>query len=195
MRCGSSAPDASWMSTRAAPSSGNRCAWATSVVGLAGGAGAVDEAGVELAPGRGDRLARLLQVRDVVQRVVQAEDVDPALGGASDESPDEIAADGPRADEKAAAERHRERRLGAGLERANPLPRALDATLDGRVEAAAAGDLEVGESGRVEDLGQVELRRGRQHRRERLLSEQAKCRVDEGRHRRGAYPRRQAREM
>ena len=64
----------------------------------------------------------------------------------------EVAADGPRADEEAAAQRHPERRLRARLQRADPLPRALDAAADGRVEDAAAGDLEVGEAGAVEDL-------------------------------------------
>ena len=98
---------------------------------LARVAGAVDEAGVELAAGGGDRLAGLAQVRDVVQRVVQAEDVDPALGRGGDEAAHEVAADRPRADEEAAAQRHRERRLRARLERADPLPRALDAAAHG----------------------------------------------------------------
>ena len=91
---------------------------------------AVDEAGVELALGGGDRLARLAQIRDVVQRVVQAKDVDAALGRGSDEAADEVAADRPGADEEAAAQRERERRLRPRPERADPLPRALDPALD-----------------------------------------------------------------
>ena len=90
---------------------------------------------------------------------MQAEDLDPALGGRGDEAADEVAADRPRAHEEAAAQRHRERRLRALVERADPLPRALDAAADGRVEDAAAGDLEVGESGHVEHLGQPQQRR------------------------------------
>jgi hypothetical protein len=83
---------------------------------------AVDQARVELALGGHDRLARLAQVRDVVQRVVEAEDVDPALGRAGDEAAREVAADRARADEEAPAKRHRERRLRPRLERADPLP-------------------------------------------------------------------------
>ena len=55
-------------------------------LGLARVARAVDEPGVELAAGGGDRLGRLAQVRDVVQRVVQAEDVDAVLGRRGDEA-------------------------------------------------------------------------------------------------------------
>ena len=69
------------------------------------------------------------------------------------------------------------------LERADALPRALDAAADGAVEDAAAGDLEVREAGAVEDLGQVEDRRGRDAAGERLLREQANRGVDEGGHR------------
>ena len=153
-RCGSSAPDGSWRRTRAAPSSGSFFACSSELLRLPAAPGAVDEAGVELAVGRGDRLARLAQVLDVVQRVVQAEDVDAALGRAGDEPAREVAADGVRADEEAAAKRHAERRLRPRLERADPLPRALDAAPDGAVEDAAAGNLEVREPGPVEELGE-----------------------------------------
>ena len=71
-------------------------------LGLAGETGAVDEPGLERAAGGGDRLGGLLQVRDVVERVVEAEDVDPVLGRARDEAAHEVAVDGPRADEEAA---------------------------------------------------------------------------------------------
>src|SRR5437667_295018 len=50
------------------------------ILGLAGVARPVDEAGVELSLRARDRLARLPQVGDVVERVVQPEDVDAALG-------------------------------------------------------------------------------------------------------------------
>src|SRR5438034_3865489 len=104
------------------------------VLRLAGVARAVDEAGVELALRSSDRLARLPQVGDVVQRVVQPEDVDPALGGRGDEPAREISADRPRTDEESPAQRHREGRLRARLERPDPFPWALDATVDGAVE-------------------------------------------------------------
>ena len=126
-------------------------------VDLAGRAGAVDEARLEVALGRDDRLGRLAEVRHVVQRIVQAEDVDAVLGGRRDEAAREVGVDRARADEEAAAEREAERGLHARLQRADPLPRALDAALDGGVEVAAARDLEVREAGAVEDLGQVEL--------------------------------------
>ena len=86
--------------------------------------------------------AGLAEVRDVVERVVQTEDVDPVLGGGRDEAAHEVGADGARADEEAAAQRQPERRRRARLQRADPLPRALDAAADGRVEDAAAGDLQ-----------------------------------------------------
>ena len=144
---------------------------------LAGAARAVDEPGLEV-PLRGDdRLRRLAQVRDVVQRVVEPEDVDAVLGCGGDEAAGEVGVDGPRADEEAAAQREPERRLDARLERADPLPRALDAALDGRVEAAAARDLEVREAGLVEDLGEPKLLGGGNPPRERLLPEQANRRV------------------
>src|SRR5207244_11414048 len=118
--------------------------------------GAVDEAGVELAAGRGDRLPRLAQVLDVVQRVVQAEDVDAVFRCARDEPPREIASDRPRADEEAAAERHAERRLRPRLERPDPLPGALDPAAHRAVEDASAGNLERSEPGTVEKRCQVE---------------------------------------
>ncbi len=151
-------------------------------VHLACDAGAVDEPGLELTLGRGDRLGRLAEVRDVVQRVVQAEDVDPVLGRRRDEPPGELAVDRPGADEEAPAQREPERGLDARLDRPDPLPRALHAPPDRAVEDAAAGDLEVGEPRSVEDLGEPE-QLGRPHRsRERVLPEQANRRVDELRH-------------
>ena len=80
----------------------------------------------------------------------------PFSAARGDEAAHEVAADGPRADEEAAAQRQSERRLRARLDRADALPRALDAAPHGRVEDAAAGDLEVGEPGAVEDLGEPE---------------------------------------
>ena len=108
---------------------------------------------------------------------MEPEDVDAVLGGRGDEAAGEVGVDGPGADEKAAAQREPERRLDARLERADPLPRALDAPLDGRVEAAAARDLEIREAGLVEDLREPELLGGRNPPRERLLPEQANRRV------------------
>ena len=74
-------------------------------VGLARATRAVDEPGVERAAGARDRGTRLAQVRDVVQRVVQTEDVDPVLRRARDEAAHDVAADRPRADEEATAQR------------------------------------------------------------------------------------------
>src|SRR5262249_7433006 len=113
---------------------------------LAALAGAVDETGVELALCGHERPARLAQGRAVVQRILEPEDIDPALGRAGDEAAREVVADGPRPDEEATAERHRERRLRPRLERANPLPWALDPAPHCRVEDASAGDLEVREA-------------------------------------------------
>ena len=149
---------------------------------LGGAAVAVDEAGLEV-PLRGDdRLRRLAQVRDVVERVVEPEDVDAVRGRRGDEAAREVGVHRARADEEAAAQRETERRLDARLEGADPFPRALDAALDRRVEAAAARDLEVREACRVEDLGEPELLGDRHASGERLLPEQANGRVGERRH-------------
>ena len=100
---------------------------------------------------------------------------------------DEVGVDRARADEEAAAQRQPERRLDARLERADPLPRALDAALDRGVEAAAARDLEVREAGAVEDLCEPQQLGGGNPPGERLLAEQADRRVGERRHRAAAY--------
>ena len=134
---------------------------------------AVEQPGVELAARGEDRLGRLAQVLDVVQRIVQAEDVDAALGRRGDEAAHDVGADRPRADEEAPAHGERERRLRVRLQRADPLPRALDAAPHRRVERASARDLEVGEARGVEHLGELEQRGGRHHAGERLLPEDA----------------------
>ena len=149
---------------------------------LAGAARAVDEPGLEVALRGDDRLRGLAQVRDVVERVVEPEDVDAVRGGRGDEAAGEVGVDGTRADEEPAAQREPERRLDARLEGANPLPRALDAALDRRVEAASARDLEIGEAGLVEDLRESQLLGGGNPPGERLLPEQANRRVGERRH-------------
>ena len=156
---------------------------------LAGAAGAVDEPGLEVALGGDDRLRRLAEVRHVVERIVETEDVDPVLGSGGDEAPREVGVDRPRADEETAAEREAERRLDARLERADPLPRALDAALDGGLEVPAARHLEVREPGAVEDLGEPELLGRGNTPGERLLPEQADRRVGERRHGSRALPR------
>ena len=147
-----------------------------------GAPGAVDEPRLEVALGGDDRLRGLAQVRDVVERVVEPEDVDAVLGGGRDEAAGEVGVDRSGADEEATAQREPERRLDASLERADPLPRALDTPLDGRVETAAARDLEIRETRLVEDLREPQLLRGGNAPRERLLSEQANRRVGERRH-------------
>jgi hypothetical protein len=151
-------------------------------VGLAGRPRAVHEPCVELAVGGGDRLARLTEVGDVVQRVVEAENVDPALGRRGDEALDEVGPDRSRPGEEAAAERHCERGLRARAERADALPRALDAALHRRVEAPAARDLEVREPGGVQDLGETKLLCRRHHAGERLLAQEPNCGVHQRRH-------------
>ena len=156
-------------------------------VGLARAARAVDEPRVERATGARDRRARLAQVRDVVERVVEPEDVDAVLGRARDEAPHDVAADGPRADEEASTQRDSERRRHARLDRANPLPRALDPATHGRVEDASSGHLQAGEARAVEDLRDAQDFRRRQLPGERLLREQADRRVDQLRHSPGPY--------
>ena len=106
----------------------------------------------------------------------------PLCAALRDEAPGEVAADRPRADEEPAAQRERERRRRPRLQRADPLPRALDAAPDGAVEDAAARDLEIGEPGPVEDLGEAQEVRRRHQAGERLLTEDADRRVDEARH-------------
>src|SRR5439155_10724643 len=110
----------------------------------------------------GDRRGGLAQIRDVVERIVETEDVDPVCGGGRDEAADEVVVGRPRADEEAAAQREPERRLRAGLQGADALPRALDPAPDGAVEAASARDLEVREARPVQDLGDAKLVCGRQ---------------------------------
>ena len=149
---------------------------------LAGRAGAVDEAGRELGARIGDRLRGLAQVRDVVQRIVEAEDLDAVLRRRGDEAADEVRVYRMRADEEAAAQRHRERRLEPVAERTDPLPRALDAAPDGGVEDASARNLEVAEAGVVEDLRDAKKVGRRNALGERVLSEQANGRVDERGH-------------
>ena len=106
----------------------------------------------------------------------------PFSAAHDDEAADDVAADRARADEEAAAQRDPERRRHAGLDRADPLPRALDAAAHRRVEDAAARDLEAREAGSVEDLRDAKHLGGRQLPREGLLREQADGRVDELRH-------------
>ena len=145
-------------------------------------AGAVDEPGVELTAGRGDRLGCLAQVRDVVQRVVQTENLDAVLGRRRDETAHEIGPDGPRADEEATAQRQSQRRLRPGLERADPLPRALHSAPHGAVEHAAPRNLQACEARAVEDLGDLEDRSGGNPPGQRLLAEQADRGIDQYRH-------------
>src|SRR5262249_36590826 len=140
---------------------------------------AEDEARMELLPRGYDRLARLAEVGDVVERVVEPEHIDPVLGGAGDETPDDVGGDRARADEEPAAQGEPERGRRPGVDRADPLPRALDGAPHGGVEHAPAGDLEVREPGTVEDLGDPEYLPGRQLARERVLRKEADGRVDD----------------
>ena len=152
-------------------------------VGLVRSTGAVDEPGVERAAGARDRRTCLAQVGDVVQRVVEPEDLDAVLGGTGDETPDDVPADRPRPDEEAAAQRDSERCRDTGLDRPDPLPRALDPPAHGRVEDATARDLEAREAGAVENLGHPQDLRSRNPPGQRLLREQPDRRIDQLRHR------------
>ena len=116
---------------------------------------AVEQPGVELAVGADDRLGGLLQVLDVVQRVVQAEDVDAALGGASDEPPREVAVHGREPTRK------RPRTASASGVFVRPSARGCAPTGSRRpgvrrVEHAASRDLEVREACPVQDFGDLE---------------------------------------
>ena len=113
---------------------------------------------------------------------MEAEDVDPAFCRARNEPAREIASDGARADEEAAAERHAERRLRPRLERPDPFPWALDPAAYRAVEDASTGNLERGEPDPVEELCELQQLGGRHAPGQRLLAEQADGRVDELRH-------------
>ena len=119
-------------------------------------AGAVHEPDCELFPGAANRLGSVHEVLKVVQRVVDPKDVDTALGSAVDEAPNEISRDGPRTDQEASTKRDPERCLTPRLQGSDSLPGAFDPAPHGRVEAAAAGDLEVCEPSTVEDVGELE---------------------------------------
>ncbi len=116
----------------------------------------VEEARLELGARRDDRLGSLTEVVDVIQRVVQAEDVDAALGSARDEPAREVSPDGTRANEEAPAQRKRKRRFRPRLERADPLPRALDTAANGGVEDAPTRDLQVRKTGSIEELREAQ---------------------------------------
>src|SRR5207244_10036495 len=137
-----------------------------------------------------DRVRRLPQVRDVVERIVQSEDIDPVLGRGGDEPADEVVVDRSRPHEQPTAQRQAERSLDVALQGADPLPRALDPPADSTVEAASTRDLEICEAGSVEDLCDPALPGGTQPPRERLLPEQADRRVDKRRHAGSLAPRR-----
>ena len=151
-RCGSSAPTGRAAAPATAPISGSRLPRSTRVSTRRCTRGR--RRGRRRTRGRRRRsLACLDEVRDVVQRVVEPEDVDAVLGRSRDEAPDEVAADRPRADEEAAAERERERSLIAPGGRGSAST-GSDPAAHGRVEDAPARDLEVGGAGAVEDLRQ-----------------------------------------
>ena len=116
---------------------------------------------MKLAAGLDDRLARLDEVGHVVERVVEPEDVDSVLGRAPDEPAHDVRRHGLRPDEEPPAQSEPERRRRARVDRADPLPGALDAAPHGRVEDAAPRHLEARETRAVEDLCDAEhLARG-----------------------------------
>ena len=113
---------------------------------------------------------------------METEHVDSVRGGRRDEAPNEVVVRGARADEETPPQGEAERRLRPCLERADPLPRALDAAPDGAVEAAAPRHLEVSEARTVQDLGDTELICRRQPTGEGVLAEEADRRVRKARH-------------
>ena len=185
-RCGWSRPAGSSSTMRAAPISSIRSAVSTSASCRLE---PYSRPASNSRPAEVTASAATLQVVGVVQRVVQAERVDPARSGARHEAAHEIVADRPRPDEEAAAHREHERRRRPRPDRSDPLPRALDAPADGRVERPAAGDLEIGVSRTIEDLGQPQQLCGRHRPRERLLREHPDRGVDQSRHQRGTLAR------
>ncbi len=108
---------------------------------------------MELLAGPDDRLAGLLEVRDVVERVVEAEHVDSVIRSGGDEAPHDVLGDRLRTDEEAATQCEPERCRRARVDRPDALPGALDGAPHRRVEDATARDLEVGEPRLIEDLG------------------------------------------
>ena len=177
-RCGWSDPVGSWRITRATPSSGSCDACSTSGSVSPVGPELYTRPAGELGARGGDRLGGLAEIRDVVQRIVEPEDLDPVLRSAGDEPSDEVGVDRVRAHEEPAAQRHRERCLHARFDGANPLPGALEAAPYGRVEDAAARDLEVAEARSVENLGDMQEIRRRNPLGKRVLPEQPDGRVD-----------------
>ena len=152
-RCGCSEPGGSWSRTRAAPSSGScaprRRAPRSRPCGRSRRRGRR-----RTPPAAGIASAASRRFSTSFSGSWSRKTSMPLSAARGDEAAGEVAADRARADEEAAAERQRERRLRARLQRADALPRALDAAADGRVEDAAARDLEVREAGAVEDLGE-----------------------------------------
>ena len=149
---------------------------------VAGTPGAVDQAALQLLAGCEHGVGRRAQVVDVVHRIVEAEDVDAVGRRAGDEAADDVVLDRMRADQEATAKCKCQRRLGAHLDRADALPGTLHAAPDRRLEAAATGDVQIGEAGAVEQLGKlVQVARGDAPG-QRLLTEQANRGVYKCRH-------------
>ena len=119
---------------------------------------------------------------------MEPEHLDPALRGRGDEAAGKVGRNGPRPDQEAASQRHRQRGLRTLVERPDPLPRALDTPPHGGVEDASAGDLEVGEPRAVEDLRQLQEIGGGHRPRERLLPKQPDRGVHQHRHARSVAP-------
>ena len=141
-------------------------------------AGAVHEPDCKLFPGAANGLGSVHEVFEVVQRVVDPENVDAALGSAVDEAPNEISRDGPRPDQEPPAKRNPERCLTPRFQSSDSLPGAFDPAAHGRVEAAAAGDLQVREPSTVEDVGELQEAGCLDTAREWLLRKEADRRVD-----------------
>ena len=179
VRCGRSASVGSLRITRVAPSSGQLLRALDERVDLPLAAGAVDEADVELLARGEDRLARLEQVRHVVERVVKPEDVDPVVGRAGDEAAHDVGGDGSGA--------------GRGTGRGAPGRAASSCARRSRGCAPMGSRPRAGRPSRrrrrprprgrqsppVEDLGDPQHLAGRELAGQRVLREQANGGVDD----------------
>jgi hypothetical protein len=143
----------------------------------------IDEAEMETSARLAHGLGRTNEILRIVHRVVHTEDRNARLGCTVHEPTDQILLNRLCADQETTTQGHPERRLGSALlEVANALPRTLDATVDGAIEAATAGDLEHMKTGAVEHLAGLELQRGWHPTSDRFLREKAQRGVDETSH-------------
>ncbi len=138
---------------------------------------------MEARTGLADSRGRSDEIFGIVHRVVHAEDRYARLGGSVDEAANQILLDRLCADEEPTAQRHPERRLGgAPLQRADALPRTLDATFDGAIKAAPTRYLKDMETRAVKQLAGFELQRSRHASSNRFLRQKPQGSVNKTSH-------------